>query len=168
MRQDDNELDDSEREIVAKLRALPPEGNEPDWRELEAAIRADVGDRAPTMWWRNWKWIVPIWALATTAAVALIVLRGHHDKAPVQQLTTATHQEQHVVPAPEQTHSTTTAPTMWLGGEVVDVDALDDQSLDDLDQAARDSMGSGDDVSLEDLDDAGLDQLEDWLEKNKS
>lgn len=166
-RHDDHELDDSERELVAKLRALPPEGTEPDWQQLEASIRAEVGDRAPTVWWRNWKWIVPIWALATTAAVALIVLRGHHDEAPVQQLTTTTHQEQHVTPAPEQTHSTTTAPSMWLGGEAVDIDDLDEQSLDDLDEAARDAMGS-DDVSLEDLDDSGLDQLEDWLEKNKS
>ena len=92
MRQDelDGELDDSEREIVAKLRALPPEGNEPDWQQLAASIRAEVGDRAPTVWWRNWKWIVPIWALATTAAVALIVLRNHHETPPVQALTTPT------------------------------------------------------------------------------
>jgi hypothetical protein len=170
MRAEDDELtlNGDEHELVAKLRALPPEGEEPDWQKLEASIRAEVGDRAPTVWWRNWKWIVPIWALAATAAIALIVLRGHHDETPVQQLTTTTHQEEHhVTPAPEQTHSTTTAPSMWLGGEAVDIDDLDEQSLDDLDQSARDAMGS-DDVSLEDLDDAGLDQLEDWLEKNKS
>lgn len=169
MRRVDDEPEDftdDDREIVAKLRALPPEGNEPDWQKLEAAIRAEVGDRAPTVWWRNWRWIVPIWALATTAAVALIVLHNHHEP-PVPTLTTTTHQEQPVTPVPEQHATTARAPAMWLGGEAVDIDDLDEQSLDDLDQAARDAMGS-DDVSLEDLDDAGLDQLEDWLEKNKS
>ena len=62
---------DEDDELIAKLKALPPEGQEPDWQKLEAAIRAQVGDRAPVVWWRNWKWIVPMWALATTAAVAL-------------------------------------------------------------------------------------------------
>src|SRR5438445_6944292 len=116
MRREDDELelDGEDREILAKLRALPPEGNEPDWQQLEASIRAEVGDRAPTVWWRNWKWIVPIWALATTAAIALLVLRGHHDDAPVQTLTTTTHREQHVTPQ-TPTHATTTAPSMWLG-----------------------------------------------------
>jgi hypothetical protein len=167
MRRDDDtpDFDDGDRELIAKLRALPPEGDEPDWHALEASIRAEVGDRTPTVWWRNWKWIVPIWALATTAAVALIVVREHHESAPVQALTTpAPHDERRTPTAPARA---TSAPTMWLGGEVIDIDELDDHSLDDLDQAARDALG-GDDVSLDDLDDAGLDQLESWLEKNKS
>jgi hypothetical protein len=154
--------DEGDDEIIAKLKALPPEGQEPDWQKLEAAIRARVGDRAPTVWWRNWKWIVPIWALATTAAVALIVLRNHHEAAPPQHAVTIPHRE----PAPP-TRTVTNAPTMWLDGEAVNVDGLDDSSLDALDQAARDALGP-DEVSLEDLDDAALDRLEDWLDKERS
>src|SRR3954454_2205349 len=84
-----NDLDDQDRELIAKLRALPPEGVEPDWQKLEAAIRAEVGDEAPRPWWRNWRWIVPIWALATTAAVALLVARDHpiEKTAPTMPLT---------------------------------------------------------------------------------
>jgi len=164
MRRSDDEapeLDDGDHDVIAKLRALPPEGDEPDWQKLEASIRAQVGDRAPTVWWRNWKWIVPIWALATTAAVALIVLRGHHDEAPRQAITMP-HREE---PVPQ--HVITNAPAMWLDGEAVNLDDVDDASLDDLDQAAREAL-DGDDVNLDDLDDDGLDKLEDWLEKNKS
>src|SRR6478735_2549542 len=72
----DAELDHEDRALVAKLRELPPEGTEPDWQALEAAIRAEVGNESPRPWWRNWRWIVPVWALATTAAVALLVSRG--------------------------------------------------------------------------------------------
>ena len=67
MNREDDELDADDRALVGRLRDLPPEGVEPDWAELEAAIRAQVGERAPTPWWRNWRWIVPMWALATTA-----------------------------------------------------------------------------------------------------
>lgn len=156
-------LDDEDQAIIAKLKALPPEGEEPDWQKLEAAIRAKVGDRAPPgAWWRNWKWIVPIWALATTAAVALIVLRDHGDEAPPKHAVTIPERE----PAPPA-RMVTHAPTMWLGGEVVNVDEIDDASLDELDQAAREVM-EPDEVSLEDLDDAALDQLEDWLDKERS
>ena len=33
-----SDLDDQDRELIAKLRALPPEGVEPDWQKLEAAF----------------------------------------------------------------------------------------------------------------------------------
>jgi hypothetical protein len=156
-------LQDDDEDIIAKLKALPPQGQEPDWQKLEAAIRAQVGDRAPPgAWWRNWKWIVPIWALATTTAVALIVLRTHHDEPPPKHAVTLPHRD----PAPP-TRTVTNAPTMWLDGEAVNVDELDDTSLDVLDQAAREALGP-DEVSLEDLDDAALDRLEDWLDKERS
>jgi len=156
-------LEDKDEALIARIKALPPEGNEPDWQKLEAAIRAEVGDRAPVVWWRNWKWIVPVWALATTAAVALIVLGRHHE--PTQQ--------QHAVSVPEKRESPptprsiTNAPAMWLDGEALNLDDVDDASLDNLDQAAREVL-DGDDVNLEDLDDKALDDLEQWLDKEKS
>lgn len=153
---------DEDDELIAKLKALPPEGQEPDWQKLEAAIRAQVGDRAPVVWWRNWKWIVPMWALATTAAVALIVLRNHSEAPPPQHAVTIPHRD-----SPPPTRTVTNAPAMWLDGDAVNIDDVDDSSLDALDQAARDALGS-DEVSLEELDDAALDQLEDWLDKERS
>src|SRR5688572_4820010 len=80
MRHEDDEpaFDAEDVALIAKLRELPPEGQEPQWRELEAAIRAQVSPLAmPAPWWRNWRWLAPIGALATTAAiVALVTTRG--------------------------------------------------------------------------------------------
>jgi hypothetical protein len=56
---------------------------------------------------------------------------------------------------------------MWLDGEAVNIDDVDDASLDGLDQAAREVL-DGDDVNLEDLDETALDELEQWLDKEKS
>lgn len=159
----EDEFDADDDALVAKLKALPPEGNEPDWKKLEAAIRAEVGDRAPVVWWRNWKWIVPVWALATTAAIALLVVRGHHEPTAEQHAVTAP-QHRDAEPAPRQI---TNAPAVWLDGEALNLDDVDDASLDDLDQAARDAL-DGDDVSLDELDDTALDDLEQWLDKEKS
>jgi hypothetical protein len=153
---DDNE----DHELIAKLRALPPEGNEPDWQKLEAAIRAKVGDRAPRPWWRNWKWIVPIWALATTAAVALIVMRGH-DEAPAPKHA-VTSPKRDVAPPPK-----TNAPAVWLDGEALNLDEVDDASLDQLDQAAREVLDANE-VMLDELDEAALDEIEHWLESTRS
>src|SRR3954469_9978333 len=85
----DNQLDDDDRALIAKLKALPPEGKEPDWQQLAASIRAEVGDAAPAPWWRNWRWIVPVWALATTAVVTLVVTHGHGQAAHDQAISTS-------------------------------------------------------------------------------
>ena len=154
--------EDDDNELIAKLKALPPEGNEPDWQKLEAAIRAQVGDRAPSPWWRNWKWIVPVWALATTAALALIVMMRAGDEAPPPKHAVTTH-ERDVAPEPVKTN----APAMWLDGEALNIDDIDDSSLDELDQAAREVLDA-DDVNLDELDEAALDEIEHWLESTKS
>src|SRR5512132_680930 len=117
MREDDN-LEPEDRELVAKLRELPPEGVEPDWQALEAAIRAEVGSDPPRPWWRNWRWIIPVWALATTAVVALLVMRA--DK-PVEQHAVAPARPDAGVPdEPPRPAAATTA--VWLDGEMVEID----------------------------------------------
>src|SRR5688572_9157503 len=56
--------------VLDQLRALPPEGVEPDWTALERAIRDEVGPTVPRSWWRPaWRWLVPATALALAAAV---------------------------------------------------------------------------------------------------
>jgi hypothetical protein len=70
------------RTLLDELRALSPEGNEPDWAAMERAIGAAVGDRAPRAWWRvHWRWLVPALACATAAAIVLVVMT-QEDTAP--------------------------------------------------------------------------------------
>jgi hypothetical protein len=137
MREDDLDADD--RELVAKLQQLPPEGVEPDWQALEAAIRAEVGDDPPRPWWRNWRWIVPVWALAMTTAIALLVLRSDE---PVEHEAVAPGFDAGVVEEQPPPAAATTA--MWLDGEMVEVD---DAALEQLDAEARAALEPDEDVS---------------------
>ncbi|HEY5927069.1 MAG TPA: hypothetical protein VIV11_35520 [Kofleriaceae bacterium] len=173
MREDDLEPED--RALVAKLKQLPPEGNEPDWQQLEASIRAEVGDRAPRPWWRNWRWIVPVWALATTAVIALLVLR---DSDPVEHhaVIGPTRLDAGVVETPAPP-----APTaaLWLDGEVVELDEVAESTLDELDGEARAALAPEGDVTggilpvadygwVDALDEEALVAAEDWLKRNRS
>jgi len=192
MREDDApELDADDRELVARLKELPPEGTEPDWQELEAAIRGEVGDQAPRPpasqrpwaardarrpWWRNWRWIVPVWALATTAVIALVVMRGKHE--PEQHVIGPSMFDAGVPSAPEQAMTTTTT-ALWLDGEAVQIDDVFGSALDELDGAARAALAPDDDISsgilpvadygwLDTLDDEALVAAEDWLNRKRT
>ena len=168
---DDPELDADERALVDQLRELPPEGNEPDWDQLAAAIRAQVGDRAPRPWWRNWRWIVPIWALATTATVAFIVLRQDEPVA-------AREHAQREEPRDAGVNAIPT-PAMWLDGEPLLLDEVEEPALDDLDLEARAALDPDEDVTggilpvadygwIDTLDNEALDRAEDWLKRKRS
>src|SRR5687767_3550604 len=151
MHREDDELDTEERALVAKLRDLPPEGTEPDWHALEAAIRAQVGDRAPAPWWRNWRWIVPVWALATTATIAFFVLRTADEALPHDASRDAGIAAREAVAA--QHDQTPPVEAMWLAGEVVELDDLAapdlgaSDALDALDETARAALAPDDEVS---------------------
>lgn len=69
------------RALVGRLRALPPEGEEPDWAAMERSIRDAVGPDVPRPWWRAWRWLVPLPACAVAAAV-LIVAASSPDPVP--------------------------------------------------------------------------------------
>src|SRR3712207_2707247 len=136
MRADDDipELDAEDRALVAKLRELLPEGTEPDWRAMEAAIRAQVGDDSPRPWWRNWRWIVPVWALATTAVIAIVLMRADEPARVVAP--TAIDAGAPLAPSPAPAEEA--APVaMWLDGEVIELDDVPGAALDDLDEDAR-------------------------------
>jgi hypothetical protein len=171
MREDD-QLEAEDRALVAKLRELPPEGVEPDWQQLEAAIRAEVGDDAPRPWWRNWRWIIPVWVLATTAVIALVVMRS--DKPVEHQAVVPARSDAGVVEEAPQPAAATTA--MWLDGEMVEVD---DAALEAVDAEARAALESEEDVSdgilpvadygwIDTLDDEAVARAEDWLKRKRS
>lgn len=167
--QDPRDLDEADLELVGKLRALPPEGVEPDWQKLEAAIRAEVGDEAPRPWWRNWRWIVPIWALATTAAVALLVTGRDRPVEKTIVPPTPVLSKQVETPTP----SAASAPAMWLDGQVVDLENVDD-SFDPLDESARAALDTSEpDDSfdlhwIDSLDERAMDSVEQWLMHERS
>jgi hypothetical protein len=59
--------------LLGRLRALPPEGDEPDWAAMQRSIHAAVGDEVPRSWWRAWRWLVPLTGFATAAAVLIFL-----------------------------------------------------------------------------------------------
>ena len=99
-----------DRALVAKLRALPPEGDEPDWQKLEAAIRAEVGDEAPRPWWRNWRWLVPLGRSPTTAALAFVVIGRRTVDETVEHARTVRRCARRVAPPAPQRGAPTTRP----------------------------------------------------------
>lgn len=157
-----DELDDDDLALVAKLRALPPEGVEPDWKKLEAAIRAEVGGEAPRPWWRNWRWIVPIWALATTAAITLLVTRDPAKpsaRAPVPFVAPTA-----VTPTPTPTLER--APAVWLDGEPVEIGEGDVDLPDAI--ATEDSDDAFDLQWIDELDERQIESVEQWLQDKRS
>jgi hypothetical protein len=176
MRDEDRlELDDDDRALVERLRRLPPEGEEPDWQKLAAAIRAEVGTTAPRPWWRSWQWLVPIGALAATAALAFIVLeRRTHDEPPRAPSPIV----MPLVPAPAPAASESTL--VWLDGEAVELDDALAPALDELDEEARRALRTDDtDVTggilpasnlswVDELDDTDLASAEQWLARKKT
>lgn len=158
------ELDDDDLALVAKLRALPPEGVEPDWKKLEAAICAEVGDEAPRLWWRNWRWIVPIWALATTAAIALLVTRDPAKPvvpAPVPFVAP-------IAVTPTPTPTVERAAAVWLDGELVEIGEGDVELPDAI--ATEEALGedSFDLQWIDELDDREIESVEQWLQHKRS
>ena len=65
------------RELLGKLRELPPQGGEPDWNALERSIGDAVGQNVPVPWYQRlrWRWIVPAVTLATASAILVLVVQ---------------------------------------------------------------------------------------------
>lgn len=171
MQRDDDpvDLDAEDRALVARLRALPPEGDEPSWHELNAAIRAQVASEvAPSPWWRSWRWLAPIGLLAATATIALMVVRSSSSETPPEQ--TALRDAGVVAPIAHEEPPRERAPAVWLDGEPVDIDAIDIDAIelpaeldDDIDDI--DVLGYG---WIDTVDDAAIENIERWLERQKS
>ncbi|HUJ60322.1 MAG TPA: hypothetical protein VLX92_17565 [Kofleriaceae bacterium] len=174
---------EASREMIDRLRALPGEGTEPDWSALEQSIRQAVGPSVPSPWWRRLRWLAPIGALATTAAIAVLWL--HH---PVPEPTPPPVAPNHAVPPQLHVHDRATAaddsPPMafWLDDQAVDIGNADlGAVLDDFDRETGDGAiatdGSADSAGLlpaddlgwvDSLDDTAIDRAESWLERKKS
>jgi hypothetical protein len=159
------------RGLLEQLRALPPEGAEPDWTALERSIRDAVGPDVPRPWWRSWRWLAPATTLMAGLAVLLLVLWPR--TAPVSEPTTRPSgmRPQDVAHADPPAHGDVVA--LWLDGNEVDVelsasDMLGETSLDDdpatVDPDADTGLLPATDLAWVDtLDADALSRAERWL-----
>ena len=177
---DDPELRDeadATRSLLGQLRELPPEGTEPDWRAMEQAIRAEVGDAAPRRrWWQSktWTWLAPITALALAGAVLVLVLRTPDPTPVTPSLPDAG--VARVTPPPPTAVEHETMP-LWLDGAQVEVDVADADLLSDgelsaddaqVDAATPDLMGADDLAWVDELGEDDIAAAEAWLARKKS
>lgn len=172
---DDDELDDAEREVVRKLRALPSEGNEPDWAALERGIRDAVGPDLPRRPW--WRWLVPAFGIAAVAAAALLLwLHRDAPSAPAAPTPNVAHE----AALPDTPDS---AMAIWIDGRVLDLEDVDPSAIsdDDVDEDTRDALATDDGSGIangvlpagdlgwiDHLDERALDEAEQWLERKKT
>src|SRR5438045_2033151 len=101
-------------DLIARLRALPPEGEEPDWSALERTIREAVGPTVPKPWFKRWQYLVPIGALAAATAAALLWMKSPASEQPVA-----------VTPAPVTEPAPEPAMAVWMDGKIIDLDDVD-------------------------------------------
>jgi len=162
------------RAMLDRLRAMPHEGDEPDWSAMERSIRAAVGDEVPRPWWRAWRWLVPVMSCATAAAVLLMLWsrpRTRPVREPVQAPVRATLPAP-VAPDPEALDEAVLP--LWLDGAEVDVDLsaadllrvpgiADDDAPGEPDGDGMALLPASDLEWVDQLDDAGMARAERWL-----
>jgi anti-sigma factor RsiW len=159
------------RALLDRLRALPPEGDEPNWAAMERSIRDAVGNDVPRRWWRSWRWLAPTATLAT-AMIVLFVMWARPGERLVERLVappTAPEQSAHPHESARQTGDDTVA--LWLDGGEVDValsasDLLGDAAAGDDEPPADDEVGllpATDLAWVDRLDDDALARAERWL-----
>jgi anti-sigma-K factor RskA len=170
--------DDAEatRGVLGQLRDLPAAGGEPDWAAMERAIRDQVGPEVPRAWWRGWRWLVPIGALAMAGAVLALVLH-HPAPAPTHREPVAVRAPDAgapvIAPAPAPTDEASLA--LWLDGDAVEVGVAADELLgpDERlpglgDDDAVGLLPAGDLAWVDELGDDEVAAAEAWLARKKS
>jgi hypothetical protein len=169
---DDETHDAGTREMIDRLRSLPPEGTEPDWRAMERAIREEVGDVVPRPWWQPaWRWLVPAAMLTLAAAVFALWIRDPAPADRAQVVAVPVDAETPVV-VPDEIAATTMP--LWLDGQEVEIDLAAEQLLD-VDPALigeDDSLSPGllpvDNLAwIDELDVEDVDVADDWLGRKK-
>ncbi|MBV8760237.1 MAG: hypothetical protein JO257_23300 [Deltaproteobacteria bacterium] len=151
------------RDMIQQLRALPPEGTEPDWRALQARIAKAVDD-APRPWWR--RWFVPVGGLVVIVGAALLLVTMRHDDQPARAPAPIATAKAPVIDAAAVPVPQAQPTELWLDGQIVDVGDADPEALfDDLD--VPDAVAD-DTLTVDELDDKALDNLDRWLERKKS
>jgi hypothetical protein len=171
--------DDDNDEIIARVRALPQPGKEPDWDAFERDVRRAVAAMPTPRARRRWRWPVLGIGLAAAVAASVLVLTRAPRVEPREvaiQEPDARAAEEPVVPpaAPVRPPSDPSAP-LALGDGVIAVEELDAIDPDLLDGEREEEEVARDDEAglvpdleldwLDALDDAELDAVEAWLDE---
>src|SRR5215510_13877657 len=128
---------DAVHALLDRLRALPPEGGEPDWAAMERSIRQAVATAPARPWWRRWQWLVPAMTCATAAAV-LLVIWPHSVPPPIPQHPQHLQRPPNAEPAGPAEPRAAEPPAddsmvaLWLDGSEVDVDVSAPDELGDV------------------------------------
>lgn len=172
-----SELDDKDNELVAKLRALPGEGTEPDWNQLAQRIHASLPAEIRRPWWRTLlqpRWLAPILAGAVgLTAVAVIATRTPETHAPVVAIQhdagiDASREDETDVASEDEGAGDM---LLWLDGTDVAVDSGADDALDVDDLLLGESteraegLLTTDDSWVDDLDDTDVAAVDRWIDQ---
>ncbi|MBA3395586.1 MAG: hypothetical protein H0T89_23255 [Deltaproteobacteria bacterium] len=167
------------RALIHDLRELPPEGQAPDWAALERSIHEAVGDTVPRPWYRAWRWIVPGMALATAAAIIIVLGVANRAATPGPSTSGSAQLTEIAVTAEGDGDRADDTLALWLDGAIVEGELDDDALLDDgwLDdevapydgEPAAISLLGGDALEwVETLDGEDLERAEQWLDSPRS
>ncbi len=156
------------RDLLDRLRELPPESNEPDFAAMARAISDEVGPTVPRLRWRPmWRWIIPGAVLTVAGAVFALWLRAPQPSPATPPV--ATHDA--VAPtAPIATHDSV---PLWLDGAEIDVDLRAAELLGDDDALGADHgvdelLPTTDLAIVDELSPDAADRVEQWLARTKS
>jgi hypothetical protein len=81
----EQKLTDADEALVAKLRAMPGEGTEPDWNQLAQRIHAALPAEVHRPWWRTLlqpRWLAPILAGAVGIGAFAVILHSGSGEQP--------------------------------------------------------------------------------------
>lgn len=160
------------RGLLSQLRELPGEGTEPDWSAMERAIRDEVGPAAPRAWWRGWRALVPIGALAVAGAVLVLVLRAP-ERGPELGTREAPRDAGAALATPDPAVPKAEPDTaaLWLDGAAVEIDLQAAELVDDDDASGEPELGLIPNDDLAWVDELGEDDIaaaEAWLARQKT
>ena len=162
---------DATRALLGKLREL----SQHEAPDLAAQIARAVGPDVPRPWWRNWRWLAPIGALAATAALALVwIAREPARDTPVAATPHDAGAPKVVEPAVESP----TADAIWLAGQIVELsdpteidaqlDALESEMANEPEDVSNGILPATDLRWIDNLDDAAIERAEHFLDKKKT
>jgi hypothetical protein len=169
------------RTLLGSLRALPPEGVEPDWSAMAESVRDAVGQDVPRPWWRRWRWAVPLTACAAATALLVVLWASPSPSPVVSEAPPVPVRDVPDVPDVRSVELREDSVALWLDGAPVDVElsAADLLGAPELPEIAGGSPGeapgdatgiaallpASDLAWLDDLDDDALAQVERWLDE---
>jgi hypothetical protein len=159
------------RELLGELRELPPAGGPPDWTALERSIAEATGPAVPRPpWWSRWRFALPAFALAASAAIVFLVVRPDREDVPVAPVADNPSAPPSVEPAPVfAIYLDGTGMEIELTAEDLLDDPFDDLVADDgmLEVVAPDMIAPDDLAWVDDLDAEDLERVESYLERGR-